>query len=63
MKKVTLLTLALAFGMFAVSCNNQPKAEEVVVEEACECCEAACDSCENCCDSCTAEADSAVVAE
>ncbi|MBQ0025132.1 MAG: hypothetical protein KBT00_05365 [Bacteroidales bacterium] len=52
MKKIAILTLVVAFGMFAVSCNNQPK-EEAVVEEACECCE--CTECTNECDSCTAE--------
>ena len=57
MKKVALLTLVLAFGMLAVSCNNQPK--EAAVEEACEC---ACDSCQCACDSCTAACDSCAAA-
>ena len=63
MKKVTLLTLVLAFGMLAVSCNNQPKAEAVEAEtECCEECTGACDSCQAACDSCKAAVDS-VVAE
>ena len=57
MKKIAILTFVVAFGMFAVSCNNQPK-EEAVVEEACECCCG--DSCTAACDSCATEA---VVAE
>lgn len=55
MKKATLLTLVLAFGMLAVSCNNQPK--EAAAEEVTECtectCETPCDSCTCACDSCT----------
>ena len=33
MKKVSVLALVAAVAMLAVSCKNQPKEEEVVVEE------------------------------
>ena len=33
MKKVSVLALVAAVAMLAVSCKNQPKEDEVVVEE------------------------------
>lgn len=61
MKKVFMALAIASMAMFAISCGNSKKGaaeEEVVVEEACECCEGEC-SCDStkcaCCDStCTA---------